>query len=66
MASPTLGIAVLTREMMEMHIVQTPNARGVVDYLPVASRHSFIGWRQKLGTWPLTKHEARTTREFEA
>ncbi|EPE25970.1 hypothetical protein GLAREA_01882 [Glarea lozoyensis ATCC 20868] len=65
-ASPTMGMAVLTREMMEMHIVQTPNVRGMVDCLPVANRHGFIGWRQKLGTWPLSKHEARGGRQFEA
>jgi hypothetical protein len=64
-ASPTMGMAVLTREMMEMHIVQTPNVRGMVDCLPVANRHGFIGWRQKLGTWPLSKHEARGGRQFE-
>jgi hypothetical protein len=49
------GMAVLTREMMEMHIQQAPDVHGMLDCLPVADRNNmgFIGWRQKLGTWPL-------------
>ena len=48
-------MAVLTREMMEMHIQQAPDIHGMLDCLPVADRNNmgFIGWRQKLGTWPL-------------
>ncbi|KAL2075760.1 hypothetical protein VTL71DRAFT_703 [Oculimacula yallundae] len=53
------GMAVLTREMMAMHINQAPDVRGMLDYLPVAdtSNMEFIGWRQKLGTWPSTKQQ---------
>lgn len=59
-------MAVFTREMMEMHIQQAPDVRGMLDCLPVADRSNlaFIGWRQKLGTWPLTKHQAWTAKEF--
>jgi len=46
-----LGIAVLRREMMEMH----PDVRGMFDCLPVAGRDNamFIGWRKKQPTWPV-------------
>lgn len=52
------GMAILTREMMGMHIQQTPDARDMLDYLPVAGKDNsiaFLGWRQKLGTWPNSK-----------
>ncbi|KAH7342882.1 hypothetical protein BKA65DRAFT_552498 [Rhexocercosporidium sp. MPI-PUGE-AT-0058] len=54
------GMAVLTREIMEMHIHQAPDIRGMLDCLPVADRSNmeFVGWRQKLGTWPSTKRDA--------
>jgi hypothetical protein len=54
-----LGIAVLTREMMEMHIQHAPDVRGMFDCLPVAGRDSamFIGWRKKQPTWPRSKLE---------
>jgi len=47
-------MAVLTREMMEMHIQQAPDVRGMLDCLPVADKsgNALFGWRQKLGTWP--------------
>jgi hypothetical protein len=50
----SMGMAVVTREMMEMHIKQAPDVRGMLDCLPVADRanNGFIGWRQKLNTWP--------------
>jgi len=59
-----LGMAVLTREMMEMHIQQAPDVRGMLDCLPVADKQDamFIGWRKKLPTWPVLKKEALTTR----
>ncbi|CAG8956414.1 hypothetical protein HYFRA_00003797 [Hymenoscyphus fraxineus] len=66
--NPTMGMAVLTRSMMEMHIVQAPDVRGMIDCLPVAHRQApqLLGWRKKLGTWPLSKHEALVAREFAA
>lgn len=50
----SMGMAVMTAEMMEIHIGQTPNIRGVPEYLPVAveSKSGFIGWRQKRRSWP--------------
>jgi hypothetical protein len=50
----SMGMSILTREMMEMHANQTADIRGLPDCLPVAGRTGtkFIGWRQKLGTWP--------------
>ncbi|TVY91946.1 hypothetical protein LAWI1_G002410 [Lachnellula willkommii] len=53
-ATISTGMAVLTREMMEMHIQQAPDVHGMLDCLPVAdnSGKAFVGWRQKLGTWP--------------
>ncbi|CZR57144.1 uncharacterized protein PAC_07033 [Phialocephala subalpina] len=47
------GMAVLTAEMMQMHIQRSPDVRGMLDCLPVAREDNaaFIGWRQKLGTW---------------
>ncbi|TVY29900.1 hypothetical protein LHYA1_G001790 [Lachnellula hyalina] len=53
-ATISTGMAVLTREMMEMHIQQAPDMRGMLDCLPVADKsgNGFVGWRQKLGTWP--------------
>jgi hypothetical protein len=60
------GMAVMTREMLEMHIQSTPDVRGMLDYLPVAGRSNtaFIGWRQKLGTWPSSKQHP-IARRFE-
>jgi hypothetical protein len=52
----SVGIAVLTRERMEMHIKHAPDIRGILDCLPVAARPE-IGFRQKLPTWPMSKHE---------
>ena len=65
---PSIGMAVLTRELMEMHIQQAPDIRGMLDCLPVADRPNmtFIGWRQKLGTWPLSKQERLVSRQFAA
>ncbi|TVY37407.1 hypothetical protein LOCC1_G006380 [Lachnellula occidentalis] len=53
-ATISTGMAVLAREMMEMHIQQAPDVRGMLDCLPVADKsgNAFVGWRQKLGTWP--------------
>ncbi|CZT40762.1 uncharacterized protein RSE6_00412 [Rhynchosporium secalis] len=58
------GMAIMTREMLEMHINQAPDVRGMLDYAPVAdgSKMEFIGWRQKLGTWPSTKSQASVAR----
>jgi hypothetical protein len=51
------GIAVLTREEMELHIHQAPDVRGMLECLPVASSEGamFVGWRKKLPTWPVSK-----------
>jgi hypothetical protein len=50
----SMGMAILTTQMMEMHIQQAPDIRGMMDCSPVADKSNagFIGWRQKLGTWP--------------
>src|SRR6266536_761920 len=32
------GIAVMTREVMEIHAQQAPDVRGILDFLPVANR----------------------------
>lgn len=57
------GMAIMTREVLEQHIEQTPGVKGVWDYVPVAERRNsfgrsgvdrgvrFVGWRQKLRTW---------------
>jgi len=49
-----MGMAILTTQMMEMHIQEAPEIRGMQDCSPVADKSNtgFIGWRQKLGTWP--------------
>jgi hypothetical protein len=52
-----MGIAVMTAEMMEMHIQQAPEVRGMLDCLPVATRTGEVGFRQKLRTWPMSKQE---------
>jgi len=57
------GVAHLTREMMEMQIQHAPDVRGMMDCLPTRQLHTRqlhmdVGWRPKLGTWPLSKHEA--------
>ncbi|KUJ21937.1 uncharacterized protein LY89DRAFT_681298 [Mollisia scopiformis] len=48
-----VGVAVLTAEMMQMHIQRSPDIRGMLDCLPVARKDNaaFLGWRQKLRTW---------------
>lgn len=52
------GIAVLTRELMEMHVQQAPDIRGMMDCLPTAAaRAEDMGFRQKLRTWPMPKQE---------
>ena len=73
------GIAMMTREMMEMHIQQAPEIRGILDYLPTARPEElsfgrkFRTWpvsdkqqtlRQRLGTWPLTKTEALLAKQY--
>lgn len=66
------GIALMTREMMEMQVQQAPNIRGMLDCLPtrLPARHATLQqetfFRQKLGTWPLSKHEAMVARQFES
>jgi len=52
--TPSMGMAILTTQMMEMHIQEAPEIRGMQDCSPVADKSNtgFIGWRQKLGTWP--------------
>jgi len=61
-------MAVMTREMMEMHIHQAPNLRGMLDALPTKQSHMphATMYRPKLATWPLTKHEAMVARQFAA
>lgn len=54
-------MAILTGEIMEIRIQRTPDARGMLDSLPVANHGrndmiAILGWRQKLGTWPNSKH----------
>jgi hypothetical protein len=58
-----MGMAVMTREMLEPHMNQSPDVNGIWDYVPVAGRRNsfgkkgldrserFVGWRQKLRTW---------------
>ena len=66
------GVALMTREMIEMQVQQAPNIRGMLDCLPSklparqATLKEEIFFRQKLGTWPLTKHEAQVARQFQA
>jgi hypothetical protein len=59
-----MGMAVMTREMMEMQVQQAPNIRGMLDCLPTRKPNLEIGYRAKLGTWPLSKHEALVARQF--
>jgi len=65
------GIALMTGEVMEMQIQQTPSIRGMLDCLPtrLPVRQSTIKeeifFRQKLGTWPLSKHEAMVAKQFQ-
>lgn len=51
------GVAVLTREQMELHIQHAPDVRGILECLPVANNEGvmFVGWRKKLRTWPVSK-----------
>lgn len=42
---------------MEMHIQQAPEVRGMLDCLPTTTRTGELGFRQKLGTWPMSKQE---------
>lgn len=59
------GIAVTTREMMEMQVQHAPNLRGMLDCLPTRQPlHMEVGWRPKLGTWPLSKHEALSAKNW--
>ncbi|KAH8600473.1 hypothetical protein B0O99DRAFT_682157 [Bisporella sp. PMI_857] len=60
----------LSQDTMEAQIQQVPDVRGMLDYLPTrlpARQQTMllgIGFRQKLGTWPLSKHEAMAARQF--
>jgi len=59
------GVAHLTREMMEMQIQRAPDMRGMMDCLPTRQLHHMeVGWRPKLGTWPLSKHEAMMAKQW--
>jgi hypothetical protein len=53
----SMGIAVMTREIMEMHIQQAPEVRGMLDCLPAATSSGELGFRQKLRTWPVYKQD---------
>jgi len=63
----SMGMAVMTREMMEMQVQQAPSVRGMMDCLPtrVPRKNGMeMGWRVKLGTWPLSKHEAMVAEQL--
>lgn len=63
------GIAFIPRELLEIHIQQTPGVRGVKDYIPVAATNGmcFVGWRQKVVTWgPLEGHQVVVTKQYAA
>ena len=60
------GMAVTTREMMEMQVQHAPNLRGMMDCLPIKQPLQEMGWRPKLGTWPLSKHEALVAKQWSA
>ncbi|KAG9239027.1 hypothetical protein BJ875DRAFT_261549 [Amylocarpus encephaloides] len=66
LGSPTRGMSILSRESMEMQNLESPEVRGMMDCLPVAEGHRFVGWRRKLGTWPLSKSESLSARQFAA
>lgn len=46
--------AVLTRDMMEMYVLHSPDMRGMNDCLPVRGKDgkTSLGWRQKRQSWP--------------
>lgn len=54
----SMGVAVLTQEMMGMHgIQQAPEIRSMLDCLPITTRSGELGFKQKLRTWPMSKQE---------
>jgi len=48
-----MGMAIITQDIIEMHIQQVPDVRGMMDFLPATDQSglSFIGWRKKMMTW---------------
>ena len=60
------GVAVMTGREMEIHIMETPDIRGMLDCIPVADIEDFrfIGWRKKAWTFPCSKHETLRAEQF--
>lgn len=54
------GMAILTQEIVDPHL-STPWLRSALGFLPVAAASGlrFVGQRQKMGTWPLQKGQAK-------
>ena len=59
--SMSAGIALMTKEMMEMHLQQAPEIRGILGGMP-AARPADLGLRQKLRTWPVS-HQQQMLRQ---
>ncbi|WQF75598.1 hypothetical protein CDEST_00612 [Colletotrichum destructivum] len=65
--SPRSGIGILGLRLLERHINLIPTMRrgvAVPMFDHSAGNPRYLGWRQKVATWPLSKQEAMSNRVF--
>ncbi|GKT53783.1 hypothetical protein ColTof4_05946 [Colletotrichum tofieldiae] len=65
--SPRSGVGILGLRLLEHHINLVPTMRhgaAVPMFDHSAGSPRYIGWRQKVATWPLSKQEAMNNRTF--
>ncbi|WYZ40141.1 hypothetical protein EsH8_IV_000482 [Colletotrichum jinshuiense] len=65
--SPRSGVGILGLGLLEHHINMLPTMRRA-DAVPMfghsAGSPTYLGWRQKVATWPLSQQEAMNNRSF--
>nr|XP_036575345.1 uncharacterized protein CTRU02_14687 [Colletotrichum truncatum]KAF6781903.1 hypothetical protein CTRU02_14687 [Colletotrichum truncatum] len=70
--SPRSGVGILGLGLLEHHIRLLPTMRSaqdafhVFDHSTAAASPKYLGWRQKVATWPLSQQEAMNNRTFAA
>ncbi|OHE96059.1 hypothetical protein CORC01_08596 [Colletotrichum orchidophilum] len=65
--SPRSGVGILGLGLLEHHINLLPtmrHAEAVPMFDHLAGSAKYLGWRQKVATWPLSQQEAMNNRSF--
>lgn len=66
---PRSGVGILGLGLLEHHINMLPTMQSARDAAPmfdhsVAAGPKYLGWRQKVATWPLSPQEAMNNRKY--